>query len=523
MTRRLAIRRVRLNGLTARDHPDPGSLERRLADAARSYLAPALADAAASWSGPEVLRVRRLSIDVTLDAGFDPEAFAALAARQIIAALNQADGPAGGAPAIDQAVAYPSRSAYVAALVEALAAGRTAADSWWLSDAEGLRFLPPAAAIRTVLADEPAAGLEALLQLPPTRLARVLAALGERESERVLDSLAATASATDAGWEACLAALAAPPKQAPLFASPTALALFLQAALDQPALAGPRLAEAARLWLRLARRGEGAAPAQAAALAAQLLAGDAPGEPAVAAMSPAARTLLAGALQAPALAGANASDAAPDWVLSRFGGLLLVLPSLELPAIRAAIEATAEQTTQAAWGTARLVAYAALGACAGRAQLGAWLGEPVWRELFGLDPRTSAAEATRQLAAVDPAVWAALAALGETPERAGDARFLLAPRRLTGSPAASRALAALANAALSRFARRLPAFGGSSAPFLWTNLLGAGAALARTRPGQWDARLSRPPLDVLLSLSRLAEGEIALPGGGAVRLSRVAP
>jgi hypothetical protein len=41
------------------------------------------------------------------------------------------------------------------------------------------------------------------------------------------------------------------------------------------------------------------------------------------------------------------------------------------------------------------------------------------------------------------------------------------------------------------------------------------------RPGGWHARLGRPPLDVLLSLSRIAEGSVTTPSGARVDLARV--
>jgi hypothetical protein len=106
-------------------------------------------------------------------------------------------------------------------------------------------------------------------------------------------------------------------------------------------------------------------------------------------------------------------------------------------------------------------------------------------------------------------------------DRQRDARFLLPPRDLVGSRAAAHVLAGLARAALARFARRLVGFGAASAPFLWVNLLSATAVLER-RPGGWSARLSRPPLDVLLALSHIAEGSVQAPSGVRIELARVA-
>jgi hypothetical protein len=143
-----------------------------------------------------------------------------------------------------------------------------------------------------------------------------------------------------------------------------------------------------------------------------------------------------------------------------------------------------------------------------------------WRALFGIDVQAPANALAGQLAAIPGARWASVAALGRTLDNPRDARFLLLPRDLAGSRSAARALAELARGMAAGFARRLIGFGDASVPFLWDNLLGSGAALWR-RPDEWEARLTRPPLDVLLSLSRLVEGSVVFPSGIRVRLSRV--
>src|SRR5690348_3649511 len=135
MPARIAIRRLELQVLAPRDHPAPSELERRLRDAAQAYLPEALAEALGSWSGDAVLRIRRLEVDVTLDAGFDPRVFTAVLAKSVARELLAASerGPSDGV------LSYPSRVFYLAELLEALAEGR-AFERWWLRDAEGLRF-----------------------------------------------------------------------------------------------------------------------------------------------------------------------------------------------------------------------------------------------------------------------------------------------------------------------------------------------------------------------------------------------
>lgn len=505
MPRGIVIRRLRLAGLVPRDHPAPDDLAGRLAEAARRSLAAALASAAASWSGAAVLRIRRLEVDVSLLAAFDPDAFVELLSRAIMTELRRAE--ASGDMHGDRAVAYPSRAAYLAALVEALAAGR-AMDCWWLRDAEGLRFLSRPAAIRTALLAEPETGVEALGSLPPLRLAGLLAALGEREAERVLDGLAAGAGAEP--MEPCIAAVA---EVADELGHPISspLALYLRVQAVRPGLAGPALAAAARAWVQMAAAPAGAFPEGSAEPAAALAAEARFGTAAIANLPLHARRAVEENFarhraRSPAT---PAEEATP--VFSRFGGLFLLWPTFPLAEIAAAVPED----------VVPLIAHAALGLGAGRRHFRDWLGDLVWRELFGLDVQGTSARLLDRLAGIPETQWAALIPAGAALAGPADARFLILPRDLTGSRAAGRALAGLARLASARFARRLAGFAAASAPFLWENLLSSGAALLRDR-GEWEAHLSRPPLDVLLAISRLAEGSVSFPSGRRVRITRAA-
>ena len=578
MAARVAIRRLRLACLAPRDHPAPADLEGRLFDAARASLAPALEQALQDRGGQAVLRIRRLGVDITLNTAFDPERFAALLAGAIAAALRRAEDTGQG---LDEAgyelgetrdvVAFPDRTAYLAALVQALAAGR-ATRCWWLRDAEGLRFLPPSAAIRTALLAEPADAEPALRALPPPRLAAVLLALGPPESNRVLDAIAAAAQAAS-GTDASVAAILAAAATSPAAESP--LALYLRASATA-GTGGPMLASVARLWVDLTRAldhadagswlavlsgggthsGESAthdAPPAAQAgihalsdaaridVARRFASSDEAlrslaGNPAV---PEAARLVLANLLALPQAAlvtrlaldlahrqtgGAASGVAREQPKFSRFAGLLLLAPGLAAEEIAACV---ADWPNAPPADTASLIAYAALGLCAGRERFAAWLRDPVWRELFGLDVRAAAADILERLRALAELRWHTLEPIGLKPDSAREARFLLARREIfqsaghPGGRAPIRALAALAHGTSRRFARRLNGLRAASTPFLWENLLGTGGVFERTANG-WEARLNRPPLDVLLTFSRLAEGSVQLPGG-SVRMTRVTP
>jgi hypothetical protein len=521
---RVAIRRLQLRGLAPRDHPAPGDLEQRLRDAARSFLTEALEQAVGTWSGDAVLRIHRLDVDISLETTFEPKAFAALLAGAIAAGLHQAEERAPVGSVSEGIVYFPTRAAYLAAMLEALAE-RRAAQSWWLSDADGLRFLSPASAIRTAVLADTAVGFEALVSLAPLRLATVLRALGPGEADRILDGLAAVAAGTTSA-EGCVAAITMAARE--LQTAPSPLALYLRAATLRPGITGPMLAASARIWIETEQSLD---PASAAATAGSLtrtgrdsaavgfprVPGKADRNPegSAARLPETAHRALADALARHH--GAASSNAEPTYVFTQFGGLLLLVSGLGM----AEISAVVVEWPNTAPETARLIGYAALGVCAGRLRFAHWLRDPLWRELFGLDLQGSGAAVTARLGALSAEEWATLAPLGTPVEHQRDARFLLAPRTLAGSRAATHTLAALARACSLRFARRLIGFSGASAPFLWANLLGVNAVLER-REGGWSAQLSRPPLDVELSLSRIAEDSVRMPSGIRIEISRTA-
>jgi len=524
----LAIRRLRLVGLTPRDHPARRDLAARLADAARAQLARAITRKLQRRSDGEVLRIRQLTVDVTLGATFGAEAFAEVLAGAITAEVARAARGESRRAESETAVRFDSRAAYLAALLEALAVGQ-AGERWWLREAaEGLRFLSPAAAIRTALIADSVDGQAALMSLSPPRRSRILATLSPSESERVLDAFAAASSATggasSAGAEAAIGAIVAA-AEALDAAAPTPLALYLRASSAGSA-GGPSLAAVARLWVRLAAALDRPYAGDSRAWQDWLAGAAAPTPPEAAALfiPEPARTALAASVArrrargTPAAPGrALAERGAPT--LSRFAGLLLLVPGLDIDAFS---ERVADWPREHPADTAALIAYACMGLCAGRQRFAAWLHEAIWRELFGLDDRLNSAVIAERLSAIAEPEWETLAPLGLALDSTRNARFLFAPRMLIGGRcAASRGLAALAYAVADRFRRRLNGLREPSAPFLWENLLGAGGVLTPIEGG-WQARLNRPPLDVLLSLSRLAEGAVRLPGG-EVRVTRAAP
>lgn len=63
---------------------------------------------------------------------------------------------------------------------------------------------------------------------------------------------------------------------------------------------------------------------------------------------------------------------------------------------------------------------------------------------------------------------------------------------------------------LARFSRRLPGFANSSSPYLRRNFL-AGRARVTFLPDVIEASLSRPPLDLVLSMAGIGRERLLLP------------
>ena len=84
---------------------------------------------------------------------------------------------------------------------------------------------------------------------------------------------------------------------------------------------------------------------------------------------------------------------------------------------------------------------------------------------------------------------------------------------------AQQGLSRCASGALGRLAASLPGFADSTADFLRANLLGSGG-VARLDKERVHVRLRRPPLDVLLGMTGLAERSLELPDGRMLTLER---
>jgi hypothetical protein len=516
----LTIRRLRVEVLTPRDHPEPESLRVRLEDTVRASLAAALAEAVGDWAGEGILRIRRLEVDLTVGAAVAPDRLTVRFAQAI------ADGLARAHADGERIFAYAGRGHYLAAFLQELAAGR-AWQRWWFRSFEGFKVLPLSAAIRTAVLAEPATGLSALLSMPRGALATVLGKLGDHDATRVLDGFIALdgTGASDERTVAALVAARSDPAVAAMDATAAAaLALYLDALRIDGECGGPRLAELVSALVALDRILAVRGFADGVQLASILDDGahlrpravDAASLAPLSPLPPDLRQALIMTATQPRVEVARAAEARR---YTPFGGLFLLLPSLELSSIEEAIEEAVGQGAEDDLPAARLIGFLTLAACAGRPRAVQVLADPIWRDLFGLPPTARPKDIAAKLASLTQDTWSALEAIGEPLAARADMRFLLLSRSLAPIRVAACTIGRLARATLSRFARRLPGFANSSAPFLWRNLLAMTAAVDYA-----DARasvlLDRCPLDVLLSISGIADADIAGPDGTAIRLRR---
>jgi hypothetical protein len=202
---------------------------------------------------------------------------------------------------------------------------------------------------------------------------------------------------------------------------------------------------------------------------------------------------------------ANRSTASQISAYTRFGGLLMLWPHLP--------EVPASALPDGPGEPSGLLALFALASLAGQADSGWMIDEPVLRAAFRVEPRADRATLAGWLGEIDVP---RLAHGGIIRSRASEAAL---PAPFRKHRRQHRWTVGLGMAAASDFARRLPGFAGSTLPFLRANLFGGGAQVT-VSDGGVRAIVDRPPLDVLLGISGLADREVSLPDGRTLVLER---
>jgi hypothetical protein len=398
----LQVRRFRVQYLVSSNHPSPESVKARLDEAATKDLAGALSTALERLfpaSDPGVLLIRRLEIDVDVNAAWEGDQLARCWAKQIIRSLDviQQDETDG-----ENVLRFASRTAYLARFLLDLAQG-CAWGKWYYEPFDGLRMLPTSAALRTAICEQPATGFAALVQLPANELEKVLRVLTAQDARRILESIASDGQNKDE--DRCLQALWTAWETAqlgPLQASEewhNALRLYLDVCRDGLELSGPTLRTTALALLRMARRLVSDSTAHGAALLAALTTGDIANLYTTAGASDAEvlLPLLRCSLKRIKEAGniilsrytgqvVNESEIANDQKYTSFGGLFLLLPFLDvLPLEKAAYDWPDAGDTPAG----ALLRFLIFVKCCGQASAQRVFFDPLVRDLMGIDPALS--------------------------------------------------------------------------------------------------------------------------------------
>ncbi len=432
---------------------------------------------------PSVWFIRRLSFECLIDAGAaDPDALAQFYGERIVRSVlrTMSAGPDGG-----EVLRFADWAAYLAAFICDLLAGR-AWQQWHYRGFDGLRHLPPGAAIREALAREPRYARPVLLRLD--RLGQtpaLLAALSETDA-RLLHGYAATsAPVTD----------------------PAAACRLLPDAW--PALPAGEPGWSERVALRLAiRTGWAAAPEPVrdfvAAMALLSAAAGSPGPLPATSVDPAweqrGLTLLL-SLQA----------SAPD-VLER-------MASAAVPSPRPAAAETAvldslfttvfllvgplSETAPAEVLASPLLRLLVLAKCMGGARARLALLDPVIRLAAGLEDPLAEETAWPPYAAP---ISAAL-----TPAEREYLHLGLA------NAALDEALNAVALQTLRAWTRRLPGFHDCTLPFLYENFFAGHGSVVMTSEGL-EVRLPAAPLRLVLRLAGTDGATFEIPWGRARRV-----
>lgn len=189
--------RIRQRLLVARGHPDPERVRRRMHDALSTHLPDALAAVFAATAAPHddaVWRIRRLTLDLTVNARWDPLLLARAWAARLVHAVRRAMQSGGDGVVV---MRWASPAAYLASFVREAADG-TAASRWWFETFSGLRLLARSAQIRTALVRDAPLGAAALVLMPAADVALVVAQLSATDARRVLDAIAPGADGSDA-------------------------------------------------------------------------------------------------------------------------------------------------------------------------------------------------------------------------------------------------------------------------------------------------------------------------------------
>ncbi|GLQ89925.1 hypothetical protein [Dyella flagellata] len=512
----LHIRRWQNRYLVSATHPSPRQVQAKLDTALRTRTAAALAPIQTLLLAPleaEALYfIRHIALEWQVDSAADIDELARRGAQALGTALAKtlAEGEN------DNVIRFRDRAAYLARFVNDCAVG-DAWQRWYYASFDGLRHLPASMAIRTALTEEPALGLNALLALNNESKRRVLAALSAYDIQRLLQS-----------WDE------------PAANADTCFAEALRAAMQSPGIAYS--IEYHALWLYLSISSGGGTASVSACIAvaalieimrelppAQRIAWIAAFEDAI---PPASHTYLQwlhrlplevrrhGMQQLAAVMDMPATAVPVDNAYTSFGGafmLLSILDDMHLdehtqdwPDLQATDAPPLPATQAMRW---LLLAHAQ-----GAQRMRAFLADPLWRHLLGVDARVSVDTITdwlHGLGAERLRRWRRCSMEGAKQILPNTERQFLARPASPWSRPWHAAIVMTAEQLMRYFAQKIPGFAASSASYLHAQFLDIGAQIdyphAGSEYGHLQVTLERPPLALLLNLAGLNRGQSEIP------------
>ena len=452
--------------------------------------------------GNEAVHIRRLEVDLTAIGDIPPERIGIELGRRIGVAIDAL------VRTPDQrTIVFESRAARLAAYLAALIEGAPV-DRWWFAPFENLSVLARPRAIVTVLErdiEEAHAALRYLAKPVRRRLPHVL---GVTEAERLLATMMSPA---DAAAEAALMQLATLPHIAQDEPALVAMALLMEACgrdFDMPLgaiaaaanLVAGTLAAAQTRNTQRSKRPKASVAADATAAAPLPQAARA----LFARLGVAGREAVAKIARADAVAPASPRREQPGSHFTPFANLALLWPFVdELPLDRLHRGAAPKGVDPDQLLT--LLVLATVAGPDGAAQI--WR-DPVWQMLFELPSELTLGQVRRALRKAPPPLRIRSRQTWRRARTAETAWLARGAAVLVGADLAPR-LVRPALLALRAFAGRLPGFDGSSAPFLWSNLL-HGEGQVRIAGKRIEIDLAHPPLDILLAITRIGDREIWL-------------
>jgi hypothetical protein len=504
----LRVRRWHNQVLVPADHPRPESARDHVDDAVRRMLAPALASLlggprasplAAHGATDELVFVRQLELDWSVDAAWSADEIVSLCARtlarEVLAEI--------AAPEPGNVVRFGSYLDFLASYIVARAAD-VQPRPWFHAHFDGWALLPASSAIRAALCADAGQGRAALRALPRSSLLSVVSALHARDADYILQGLAEPApSSTDALRAVLLAATAAPPPASVIEGD--ALGVWLLARTS-PAVDRGALETGAIVLRALETAARGSEPVWRDMLD-RVCAADGPLPAFQAAARAGASAVLQRLAEAAGKRGTSAPSESPRY-FTRLGGAFLLLDDVERLPMGALC---ADWPAPEGASPVVLLRLVILGHCLGGPAWGAVFREPFWRDRL---PTASAIDGPRLAAWLETLGSARAEALEAalTDARGVDEAAITATIDASGAVPApwNRVLAIAACLTLSRFACRLPGFAASGAAYLRDNFLAA-TATVDFEPDRIVVRLSRTPLQLILQLTGLTRGERSWP------------